>query len=129
MRRLSVFVALFLAWASTSALAQSSPSSPPATGHWVLMLTMEVGTASPELTLRQDGDKITGTYKGRYGEFPVTGQIKGRSIHFMFLMRTDGTPAEICFDGELAADATTMRGTADMADIGAATWTAERAKP
>jgi hypothetical protein len=128
MRRRSLCTTLLVALTTTLGAAQSAPSSRDTSGQWFLTLTLELGTATPELTLKQDGDKLTGTYKGRYGEFPVTGQIKGRAIHFTFLMRADSTPAEICFEGELAPDAHTMSGTADMADIGHGTWTASRTK-
>lgn len=128
MRHRALVLALILVLGPTPGWTQSAPSTRDTSGQWVLTVKLELGTAMPELTLKQDGDKITGTYKGRYGEFPVTGQIKGRAIHFTFLMRADSTPAEICFEGELAADAQTMSGTADMADIGSATWTASRAK-
>jgi hypothetical protein len=99
-------------------------------GHWAMTLTMEVGTAAPTLTISQDGDRITGTYKGRYGEFPIAGHVKDRTITFSFLMRADtDQPASICFEGELTADATRMSGTADMADIGPAKWTATKTAP
>lgn len=97
-------------------------------GQWRLTLTMELGTATPEITISQDGDRITGTYKGRYGEFPITGRIRGRTIHFEFKMRSADQPAEMCFEGEIAADSTTMTGTANMADLGDATWTAAKTK-
>ena len=39
------------------------------TGKWTMALEMSQGTATPTLELKQDGEKLTGTYTGRYGEF------------------------------------------------------------
>jgi hypothetical protein len=121
-------LAVLLATASVGLHAQQPPQSREVTGAWVITLTLELGTARPELTLTQKGDLITGTYKGRYGEFPITGRVRGGTIHFEFKMRSAEEPAEMCFDGEVSADAACMKGTADMADLGRATWTASRAK-
>ena len=30
---------------------------------------MEIGNATPALVLKQAGEKLTGTYTGRYGEY------------------------------------------------------------
>ncbi len=130
------FISLLIVFVATVSVvspgAQSAPPPPPTpiAGLWFMTLEMEVGKATPELTITRDGDKITGTYKGRYGEFPISGTVRGRSISFSFLMRPEADqPASICFEGELTADAERMSGTADMADIGPATWTATKTKP
>ena len=46
------------------------------TGTWTLDVTSAGGTGSPVFELKQDGDKLSGTYKGRWGEAPATGTVK-----------------------------------------------------
>ena len=84
-----------------------------------------MGTASPEVTLKQDGDKLTGTYNGRYGSFTLTGKVKGRVFEFSFLMN-EQHPVSMCFQGEVSADGASLEGTAVLAEMGDATWTATK---
>ena len=98
------------------------------TGKWAMSLEMSVGTATPSLQLVLDGGKLTGTYAGRYGEYPITGTMKDRSLDFSFTMDADGSPMKISFHGEVAADGQSIQGTAQMAELGDARWSATRAK-
>jgi hypothetical protein len=97
------------------------------TGKWLMTLDMSMGTASPTLTIKQDGDKLTGTYAGRYGTFDITGKMKGRIFEFSFQMN-EAHPVSICFTGEVTADGQKLEGTAVLAEMGEATWTAEKDK-
>ena len=80
------------------------------------------------MDLKQDGEKITGTYTGRYGSFELKGTLKGRALEFTFTMNAEGTPTPMTFTGEVAADGQTMKGKATLGEMGEATWTAERPK-
>ena len=110
--------------------AQEAPKAPPSVaGKWTLTLVSENFTATPALELKQDGEKITGSYtSGRYGSFPLEGTLKGRAIEFAFTMSAEGTTVAMSFKGEVAADGKTMKGKASLGDLGEATWTAERPK-
>jgi hypothetical protein len=112
------------------AAAQSKTSPPPAlTGKWIMTLEMSQGTATPALALEQKGEKLTGTYTGRYGSYDVQGTVKERAVTFFFTMQPDGGEAiRLTFTGEVAADAQSMKGTATMGELGEATWTAARDK-
>ena len=98
------------------------------TGKWAMSLEMSVGTATPTLDLVLDAGKITGKYTGRYGEYPVSGTLKGAALDLTFTMSADGSPMTISFHGEVAADGQSMKGTASMAEMGDARWTATRVK-
>ena len=113
--------------ASTQAQAPRESEPRPVEGRWVMTLEMSMGTASPEVTITRKGDLLTGTYSGRYGEFPITGLINGGMLTFSFTMGPEDKPVSICFDGEVAPDAQSMQGHATLADLGTATWTAARA--
>ena len=116
--------------AVTAAAAQQAPAKPAIdiTGKWLVELHLEMGTATPTLELKQEKEKITGTYTGRYGAFPLSGTIKDRALQFSFKMNADGTDSYMTFTGEVAADAQTMKGKAEMEGLGEAAWTAKRDK-
>jgi hypothetical protein len=106
------------------ARAQEKPPAKVA-GTWRMTMEMSMGTASPEITLKQDGDKLSGTYSGRYGTFALTGKVKGRAFEFSFLM-SEQHPVSMCFQGEVSADGASLEGTAVLAEMGDATWTAKK---
>ena len=93
------------------------------TGKWRMALEMEMGRATPLLDLTQTGSKIAGTYTGRYGSSPVSGEIEGKALKFSVAMET----TSLLFKGEVKDDGT-LAGTADFGEIGAVTWTAAREK-
>ena len=107
--------------------AQSKPAAPSLTGKWTMAIEIQGTTATPSLELVQDGEKITGTYAGRYGKFQVAGTLKGRALVFTFTMNAEGTDVLMTFKGEVAADFQSMKGDADMAGAGEAAWSAKRA--
>jgi hypothetical protein len=90
-----------------------------------MTVEMSMGVASPTLDVKQDGEKLSGIYVSRYGDFPVSGSVKGRVITFSVKMRPDD-PVIITYTGEVSSDSRTMKGKADLAEMGEATWTARR---
>jgi hypothetical protein len=106
-----------------------APRAAAVAGKWAMTLDISgVGPATPALELKQDGEKITGTYTGRYGSFPLRGTLKGRALAFEFTMNADGTEVSMSFAGEVAEDNLSMKGTASIVGLGDATWTARKEK-
>jgi hypothetical protein len=103
-------------------------AAPNVTGKWAMALEMSMGTGTPTLELKQEGEKVTGTYTGRYGTFPLEGRLKERAIEFTVTMSAEGQSVTLTFAGEIAADGQTMKGTAAMGELGDATWSAKREK-
>jgi ABC-type transport system substrate-binding protein len=104
-----------------------SPSAAPAaslTGPWTMTLDMQMGTATPALDLTQQGEKITGTYEGRYGKSQLTGTLKGRALEFSFTMNAEGTEVVMTFRGQVAGDFKSIKGDADLGGMGEASWSA-----
>jgi hypothetical protein len=123
--------------AATTGLVARQASAPPAkdeqalpslTGVWALSVNMAMGTSTPRLTLKQDGEKLSGAYAGRYGSFPIEGTLKRRAIDFWFTMTVESEKVEMSFTGDVAPDGQAMRGSADLGQAGDGTWTATRAK-
>lgn len=105
-----------------------APAPPSLTGTWAMALNMSMGISRPTLTLKQEGEKLTGTYTGRYGTSPIEGTLKGRAIELWVTVDVEGQKVEMSFTGEVAADGQSMRGDADLGQAGDATWTATREK-
>lgn len=104
-----------------------SPSPSPApslTGKWAMTLETDQFTSTPTLEFTQQADKLTGTYEGRYGKFAFNATLKGKALEFSFQMNAEGTDVMMAFKGEVAADFKSIKGTAELAGMGSATWTA-----
>jgi hypothetical protein len=103
------------------------PAPAAVAGRWAAALDIEsMGIASVTLAFVQDGAKLTGTYTGRYGEFPLEGSVDGRKLAFTVYLRTDSGDSTMSFMGELAEDGRTMKGLATIEGLGDATWSAKR---
>lgn len=130
MRKLSVFAAVLIAAAGSGIAARQQKAEPAVSvaGKWAMTLEMSMGTGTPTLELKQEGEKIAGTYTGRYGTFALEGTVKGRTIEFAVTMSAEGQAVTISFSGEVAADGLSMKGTAVIDQLGDATWSAVREK-
>ena len=89
-------------------------------GTWNIKLSGEAGSANQTIELKQDGGKITGTFKGPRQSGPLEGTVDGNNIQFHVRTR-------VPLDYTGTVDGDTMKGT--MSGHGkAGNWTAERAK-
>lgn len=93
-------------------------------GTWLLEVSTMGGTGTPTLELKQDGEKLSGHYTGRYGDAPISGTIKGAEFTFSFAMGSDGNTATITYTGKVDKD--TMKGTLTLADMGEGTFTGKK---
>ena len=94
-------------------------------GTWKLTLETQQGTANPVITLKQDGENLTGTYKGRLGEAPLKGTLKGNEITFTVKLSVQGQDFEIVYTGTVDGDS--MKGKAKFAQ-GEADFTGKKEK-
>ena len=108
------------------AAAAASPSSGPSnvSGSWAFEVQTEQGSGSPSFTFKQDGEKLTGTYKGAFGEGPVEGTVKGNAINFNVKVNAQGQDVVISYTGTIESGG--MKGTVKLGDLGTGTWTAKR---
>ena len=121
-----VLACFVIAGAAASAQTPAKPA-PEITGRWAMALNItEMGIANVVLVFKQTDGKLTGTYTGRYGEFPLTGTIDARTVAFTVVLDTEGGRSEMAFAGELAEDGQTMKGGATIEGLGEATWTAKK---
>ena len=113
-----------IAAAGGSVAAQSKVD---VTGKWELEVTTDVGgTTTPNVTLKQDGEKLTGHYSSAtLGEAEVTGSIKGQQITFSLTADAGGQAVEVTYTGTVEGkDA--MKGTISLGGLGGGTFTGKR---
>jgi hypothetical protein len=114
---------------SASATATSSPA-PAAkktdlSGAWAFQVETSAGAGSPTFTFKQDGEKLSGQYKGAFGEAPISGTVKDNKIEFAVKIEAQGQQLNLTYKGTVESDGT-LKGTVDLGDVGSGTWTGKR---
>jgi hypothetical protein len=94
-------------------------------GSWAITVDTGQGTGTPSVTLKQEGEKLSGTYSSQvFGEQPVTGSIKGNAITFQFTAAIEGNTLTVVYSGTVDKD--TMKGKVALGDLGEGTFTAKK---
>jgi hypothetical protein len=106
------------------AVVQAEPAK--VDGRWNVLLQLESITGHPVLTLKQDGEKLSGTYEGRYGPSALQGEVKENRIAFVVTFNAEGTTTTGVFQGTV--DGSTMGGSVEFEGAGSGKWSAVRAK-
>ena len=84
------------------------------TGSWVFDVQTGGGSGQPNVTFKQDGEKLTGHYSSQtLGEADLTGTVKGNAITFTFNASAQGQQIDVNYAGTV--DGNTMKGTVNMA--------------
>jgi hypothetical protein len=93
------------------------------TGSWSVTVETEAGSGNPSFTFKQEGEKLTGNYKGLLGEANLTGTVKGDKIEFSFKVsgQIEGT---LTYTG--ATDGKTMKGKVSLAGLGEGTFSGKK---
>ena len=133
MMRTAATLAIALVALVSGAAAQTPAPAPKAldvTGKWAVVLELSIGTSNPTLALKQDGNKITGVYTGRYGDSKVTGTIDDkRQLTFQVSLSAEGTDVTMFFSGEVSADGQLVaKGVVNIEGLGEGSWAAKRDK-
>ena len=63
-------------------------------GPWQFTVELAMGTGKPLVTFKQDGEKITGTYEGRYGKSNLEGTVKDNQVQFTVTVVAEGHHGE-----------------------------------
>lgn len=94
------------------------------TGKWVLEVQTDAGSGTPTVTLKQDGEKLTGHYSGQLGETDLTGSVKGNQFTFGFSGDAQGQQFKVTYTGTVEKD--TMKGTLDLGGMASGTFTGKK---
>jgi hypothetical protein len=90
---------------------------------WVFEVETDAGSGSPMVAFKQEGEKLTGQYKGSFGEAPLTGTVNGAEIRFSVRVNAQGADTVIAYSGTVEKDS--MKGTVRIGE-GKGSWTAKR---
>ena len=132
-RRVALLCLLSLALVSAPLSAAQAPAAKAldVTGKWGIVLELSIGTSNPTLVLKQDGNKVTGTYtSSRYGDAKLTGTIDGkRVLTFQVALNAEGTDVTMLFTGEVSADGQLVpKGVVNIEGLGEGSWAAKKDK-
>jgi hypothetical protein len=96
------------------------------TGKWVFTVQTDAGSGTPAVTLKQEGEKLTGHYSSQnFGEVDLTGTVKGQEIKFSFTSDVQGTQLQVNYSGTIE-NKDSMKGTVDIGGLAQGTFTAKR---
>lgn len=117
-----------VAWTATRQRGAAAASAPAArqdlSGTWVLAVETAVGSGTPTIVLKQDGENLTGRYTGQLGEAPVTGTIRGQAVEIAFDISVQGAVVHVTYAG--TADGPSMKGAVKLGDLGEGTFTGKK---
>ena len=97
------------------------------TGEWAVDVQTDQGAGQPTIILKQQGDKLTGKYKGQLGEGDITGAVAGKTFKFAFSGNMQGTEFTVTYDGEIESSES-IKGKVDLAGMASGTFTGKKKK-
>jgi hypothetical protein len=97
------------------------------TGNWTFSVVTDNGTGTPAVTLKQVGERLTGTYESRMmGVRAFNGTVKGDSVT-LTLDPNGPDGVALVFKG-VVVSADSLRGLVDFGGMGGATFTGVRVR-
>jgi len=126
-RQVGLLIAIACICAAGTAVAQTqAPAKIDVTGVWAFEVQTEAGTGTPEVTFKQEGEKLTGHYSSAVlGEADLAGSVKGPAIEFTVAASVQGNSISVTFTGTID-DANSMKGKVTFAGLGEGTFTGKR---
>jgi hypothetical protein len=98
------------------------------TGRWVLAVVTENGTGTPTVDLKQEGEKLTGTYvSNAMGSRTLEGTVKGDTMRFVLSASMGGEGVTLTYIARIVT-ADSLNGFVDFGGMGSATLTGRRQK-
>jgi opacity protein-like surface antigen len=117
----TVLIGLLAAFALSSAAMAADVN---VTGQWVMTVETPAGRGNPTFELKQDGDKVTGTYSGALGQAPVTGTVKGDELTLNIQIDAAGQQMVVVYSGKIEGNA--VSGKVVLGDLGEGTFTGKK---
>ena len=94
-------------------------------GDWEVTVNSPQGANTTLVTLKQDGEKVSGIFKSQQGQLPFEGgTLTGSDLTFTFTVTTQGMQIPITLTGKV--EGATMTGKADFGGFAQGDWTAKR---
>ena len=92
------------------------------TGKWTFEVQTDAGSGTPTFEFKQDGEKLTGTYTGKFGTAPIAGTVKGDKVEFSFEATVLDQKGKVVYTGKIEA-VDKMKGEVEFSGLGKGTWT------
>jgi hypothetical protein len=118
MRSFGIAAALAVVIGVASATAQASLA-----GAWVFSFNTPNGMIDADVTMKVDGQKLSGTMSSQAGETSFTGEMKEKTLTISFEVQTPQGNIPITMQGEQKGDG--LAGTFDFGQ-GTGDWTGKR---
>lgn len=123
-KQLVVIAAFALSIAMPMLVAGQAPAN--VTGKWLFTVETSAGGGMPTVTLKQEGEKLTGHYSSaQLGEADLTGSVKGTAITFSFGTDVQGTHLDVTYTGTIDGK-DSMKGKVNLGGLGEGTFVAKR---
>lgn len=129
---LACALACLVVVSAVPAFAQEAPKPPdkPATvdvtGVWDMSVETPNGPIQNVGTLKQEGEKLTGTLASQMGEVALEGTVIGDEIKYVINIDMQGQQMSIAFAGKVDGDK--MTGLFEFGGMGSAAWSATKRK-
>jgi len=92
-------------------------------GAWQFTLETPKSKGSPSFEFKQDGEKLTGTYSGKFGKATLLGTVKGDQVEFVF--DAPNTTGKFHYTGTIDGP-TSMKGAFELEGSEKGTFTAAK---
>ncbi|MEO5815534.1 MAG: hypothetical protein ABIT20_09675 [Gemmatimonadaceae bacterium] len=120
---LATFIAVSTLMLSARTLAAQKVD---VTGKWLFAVTTGAGTGTPTVTLKQQGDSLTGHYSSQaLGEADLKGSVTNGTIKFSFTTEVQGTTLVVNYSG-MVESSDALKGVVDIGGQATGTFTAKR---
>lgn len=117
------FVLAALVLGAAPAFAQAPAAS--VAGDWEVTINSPQGSNTSRVTLKQDGDKVSGLFKSPAGELPFEGgTLTGNELKFVFTVNFQGNPLPITLTGKV--DGGSIAGKADFGGFAEGDWSGKK---
>ena len=95
-------------------------------GKWIFEVQTDAGTGTPTVTIKQDGEKVSGHYSSQtLGEADFTGPLKGQALTFNFQADLQGMAVPVTYVATVDSDSS-MKGTIDIGGAASGTFTGKK---
>jgi hypothetical protein len=115
-----VLASAIVAFTSAAGFAQTGIA-----GDWELTLNTPQGANTVNVSVKQDGEKITGTLTSPMGSVPFTGTAVGDTVKVVAPLDVQGQTLELSFDAKITGN--TLDGKVKLGDFGEFPFTGKRA--
>jgi hypothetical protein len=120
MNRAKFLLAAAIVVGAVPAFAQTDVS-----GEWEVTINSPQGANTSRVTLKQDGEKVSGLFKSPAGELPFEGgTLTGNELKFVFTVNFQGNPLPITLTGKVDGGAIT--GKADFGGFAEGDWSGKK---